>query len=269
MQHVRAHKTVAVIVALLSTAITLSSCRRVATEPETAPVKTTRASELDFRSLVYSTTFARRFGLPARGVESLDSGLQAVALRISDSPETGALCAVDLYLDDSVDFDFPTGSERRADDTRARRRPNALGLFYQVASDAASRAELTDWWQQPRGLFRTRDARGALGEFQSLALESYYRSPVRDLSIVTFEVICTVLLADGGSVEAWLLRAGQKSEDLNPASVTDSIARRLMLPGRLLKYAKTAIIAASTIQADPARLPVESGLRGPAYSLPD
>lgn len=269
MRNVWVDKSLRVFV-MLACAGAILCCGRAPAKREPAPVAAKSGPGLDFRAIVYSGAFAKRFGVPAQGIEQLDPGLQAVALRISDSPETGALCAVDLYLDDSVDFDYPEGSQRRADDIRAHGRPNALGLFYQVNKDETTRDEMTRWWQEPRGMFRTKNAFGAVGEFQSLALESYYRSFVPELSIATFEVICTVLLGvEGGSVEVWLLRRGQDAEGLNPTSVDDSVARKLVLPARLLKHAAPATIAASKLQADPTHLPIESAARAGAYSIPN
>jgi len=65
----------------------------------------------EFRSLVYSNSFAQRFNLPRAGVMAIEAGLQALVLRISDSSavEDGAVST--CYLDDTADFAYPEGTE--------------------------------------------------------------------------------------------------------------------------------------------------------------
>jgi hypothetical protein len=248
----------------------ISGCKRepVARE-KSQTVPASAESPLDFRSLVYSASFAQRFRLPARGVEKLETGLQAVALRVSDSSERGPSCGLDLYLDESAYVAYPEGSEGRADDTRKMDRPGALGLFYQIVADDSTRESLFHRWAEPRGVFQARNSAGTLEEFQVFPPESFYRSIVEGLNVVSFEVICTVLRADSGSVEARLLRTGRSPEELKPTESNDAVTQRFIIPARLLKHAKRAIAKAADAQTDLTRIKSPRAIPEPAYSLPD
>jgi hypothetical protein len=62
--------------------------------------------------MVYSAALAQRFGLPESGIEPLDPGVGAIVLRIVQrAPSDEPKCDLDIYLDDSLDLAYPTGSE--------------------------------------------------------------------------------------------------------------------------------------------------------------
>lgn len=246
-----------------------SGCRKEVMGAPHAPASSASiAKPLDFRTLVYSANFAANFKLPPGGVERLDPGLQAVALRVSESAVTGALCGVDLYLDDTVDFAYPRGNEGRASDIRTVEQPGPLSLFYQLVDDDL-RSRLASRWQEPKALFRLRTAGGTVKEFQTLPAESFYRAPVEGLNIVTFELICTVLRVEPDVVEVWLLRPEHSVEEIKPTAPKIAAAHRFDIPARLLHHAREAITKAAQAQADPTRVKIYQGTSAGAYSLPN
>lgn len=197
-------------------------------------------SSSGFRTLVYSEVFAKHFGLPRRGVDALPNGVQAVALGIAEHPEVGAICALDLYLDDGFDFAFPPGTEGSFDAFRAGAR-SALGFFASLQDDTTE-LPLEQRFREPRAVFRSANlnAKERRGEYHVLPVDAFYREVAPHTNLVSFEPGCSLL--SESDVEAWLLRSGQSPAALTPATTPDtSAAQRISLPTRLLRHAQTAL----------------------------
>lgn len=254
-----------------------AACRRESVEAATTPsaaitptVSTGIAVSESFRSLVYSQSFAQRFHLPAKGVTSLEAGLHALALRISDPSVDRGRCSIDLFLDDTVNFAYPEGTEGSINDIRSTAvSDGALRFFAEAVADQDTQVALASRWQVPKTVFRSKNADGSLKQFQIWPVESFYRGVASELNLVSFDVICSILLADSEEVELWLLRAGKNSEELSPTGVNDALAQRFVVPARLLKHSHGAIARAVKMQTDVTRIPPPGAQRKQGYSLPD
>jgi hypothetical protein len=176
---------------------------------------------------------------------------------------------VDLYLDDSVDFAYPDGTEGNFNDLRIGAPSSALSFFTEALADEDAQVALEDRWRSPRALFRSKDKNGSVKEFQSGPVESFFRNVGSRLHLVSFDTVCSVLLVDSGEVELWLLRTGNDPAGLSPTVVTDTVARRFVVPARLLRHTHDEIAKAANAQTEMTRpVPRDEG-RKHAYSLPE
>jgi hypothetical protein len=233
---------------------------------EANPAGLAPAHRVRFRSLVYSADFATRFHLPPKGIVSLGSGMQAVVLRISDDP-AAAQCVVDVYLDDTADFAYPEGSEGRVDDM-GRDADGALSFFSQSLADQDTQVALSQRWQAPRALIRSKDKNGVVEKFQVWPIASYYRHIVSDLNVVSLNVVCSTLLSDSGQVELWLLRANKDPAEMS-AEISSEVAQRYEIPARLVMYAREPVKNAMEAQADLTHMSTNGTPKHDAYTIPD
>jgi hypothetical protein len=165
-----------------------------------------------------------------------------------------------LYLDDSVPFAYPPGTERRLSDLRPEVGPLFFAEKFNEADGTASNARSGGM----RVLYRSRDYSEELkrGVFDGGPVTAFYRALLPGLNVVEYAVACKALGPKYWPAEVWLLRDGHDPSELNPVAPTDTFAIRVAIPDSLLKES-----ADSTERA--AKQPVN--LRDqpmPRYSVP-
>ena len=184
-----------------------------------------------YRAMVYSAVLAERFSLPKGGVQPLDAGLLAVALRVVERPGDHPRCFLDLYLDDNLELAFPEGTEG------VMSRPDDENPFFFVRGVSELAAEDRRWNAQ-------------LGSFHAVACRktpqscmdeqsgpyAYARHLVPGVSLQTYAPSCNVLDPQQPT-EMWLLRAGRDAKDLYAGSSDESATYRFAMPVALFEHA--------------------------------
>jgi len=192
-----------------------------------------------YRAMVYSAAFAERFSLPTGGVQPLDAGLHAVALRVLERAGDTPRCRLDFYLEDSLDVAYPEGSEG------VFLRPDDEDPFFFV-SDYKLLGPENHRWDPQLGSFHALACRKTP---QSCMLQegppyAFVRHLVPGVALQTYEVLCSAFDPKHGPTEMWILRAGHDAKDLNPGSTNESATYRFAVPTALFDHA-----AARTRQA--------------------
>lgn len=190
-----------------------------------------------YRALVYTKPFALRFALPVQPARDLGEGVHAIALRVIDEPSL-TVCSLDLYLDDSIQFAYPSGNEGRLSDLR----PEVGPLFFAgKLGHEDLRASLTRFADQ-RIVYRSEvyDEQQKKGVLQSGPISAFYRGLLPNLNVVEYALTCDALDPVNAPAELWLLRAGHDGTELNPNAPSKDVAHRVSIPSALLKEAAQA-----------------------------
>jgi hypothetical protein len=216
----------------------------------------------EIRTLVYSEAFRRRFSLPASGVQSLEPGLEAIAIRVIRSPYWGAQCFIDLYLHSDVDFDYPAGTAASVIDT------TNYGLMFFLGDMSKADSQYKDGrWGKQRWRYRSREygERTGHGVTASGPIEAYDRALLPELSVVTLMVNPNTLEPDEAPAQLWLLRAGQDVRALHRTVPDLDEVHVFTVPKPLLDHAAEATRNASKFPA----LPDSKGnFPEPKFSIP-
>lgn len=199
-------------------------------------LRSTAALE-DYRALVYTEGFAKRFQLPPEDSVSLDPGVLALAVHVYQDPDLNQTCSLSLYLDDSVPFAYPPGNEGRA----AALRPETGPLFFATKlNDADTEAKL-GWVRGTRVLIRSREysEERKRGVEDSGPVDAFYRDLLPGLNVIEFTPICATLNPMHGAADVWLLREGHDTGELTSVVTSDAggIAIRIAIPTPLLQAA--------------------------------
>lgn len=191
----------------------------------------------DYRALVYTEAFRARFSLASSGVRTLQPGLQAITLRVIDAPYAGRQCFLDVYLDGTVEFDYPEGDAGRLEDVQ----PYGRMFFARQLSDADSKF-VAERWHKPRFVYRSKDhdEHAKRGVRERGGIVGYDRAIAPGLSVVTLAVSQRTLDPDHAPAHLYLLRAGQAATALDETAPNDEHVYVFNVPASLLRDAATA-----------------------------
>jgi hypothetical protein len=194
----------------------------------------------EFRALVYSRAFAERFQLSASDAVELDPGVLAMAIRVDRDPSLNRTCLLSLYLDDSVPFAYPPGTQSRSADLRPQTGPL---FFANKLSDADALVQL-ERTRDVRVLIKSRnyDEHRKKGVEDGGPVQSHYRDILPGLNVIEYVPICISLDPKYAPADVWLLRAGHESSDMAASLETEgtSIAIRIAIPEPLMNIAANA-----------------------------
>lgn len=206
-------------------------CSGASKASQPSPPPPAKRSEL-FRAMVYSAEFGQRFALPKGGVETLDPGVQAIALRVVQRPGGAPDCFLDFYLDDTLDVAYPEGSEG------VMIHPDEEDPRFFVHDPALFGPEGERWNEM-------------LGNYHSVACHqtpkkcmfdgggpySFVRHVVPGISLQTYAPICSALEPENGPSEMWLLRQGRDVKDVQDMAGDPSATFRFKVPFSLIEHA--------------------------------
>ena len=198
-----------------------------------------------YRAMVYTETFGRRFALPSSGFQTLDTGLQAVVIRVVERSGDHPGCFLDLYLDDSLDLAFPEGSEGVVS------YPDDENPFFFVHGSSPLGVE-EHRWDAMLGSFHTAACRsGSKGCSAEVGGPyAYFRKLVPGVALQTYRMMCDQLDPQQGPTEMWLLRSGQDRTALDPQTRNESGTYRFSMPSELFEHAAPRIRQAVKFYAD-------------------
>jgi hypothetical protein len=196
-----------------------------------------------FNALVYTSGFAKRFRLPVESSIDLDPGVLAIAIRVHRDVQLDPICNLILYIDDSVPFAYPNGSEGRLEDLRAQTGPLFFSGKLNQADTEASLARFADL----RVMYRSRvlDKEQKHGVYDGGPIAAFWRSLLPNLNVVSYTILCYALSPSEGPADLWLLREGHETTELKPAAPREDVAVRVGIPDSLLKLASDATARAA------------------------
>jgi hypothetical protein len=206
---------------------------------------------------VYSKAFAQRFQLSASDAVELDPGVLAIAIRVYRDPSLNRACLLSLYLDDSVPFAYPAGTQSRSADLRPQTGPL---FFANKLSDADALAQL-ERARDVRVLIKSRNysEHRNKGVEDGGPVQSHYRDILPGLNVVEYVPVCISLDPKYAPADVWLLREGHESSDMASSLETEgtSIAIRIAIPEPLMNVAANATrrAAAEPVKFTPAPPP--------------
>jgi hypothetical protein len=195
-------------------------------------------------------------------VQSLEPGLEAMAIRVIRSPYWGAQCSIDLYLHSGIDFDYPEGTAGSVADTT-----NYGLMFFLGGMSKADSQYRSGRWHKERWRYRSREYRERTGHGVTATggIEAYDRALLPDLSVVTLRVNPNALEPDEAPAQLWLLRAGRDVRALNRTVPDLDEVHVFTVPKILLDHAAEATRHASKFPA----LPDSKGnFAEPKFSIP-
>lgn len=212
----------------------LAACSRDRAKPE----RERKSADRDFRTVVYTDEFRRRFSLEEAGNAPLAPGLQAIAIRLQHSPYHGPECFIDLYLDDSIDFDYPEGSSGSFEDT------SAYGaMFFANGLSSADSKAIHARWTKPRWKYRSLSygKEPKRGVMESGPIDAYVRNLLPDLNLVTMRVVPWLFKPDQGPAELLLLRKDSPPSALDAAPPNPDQIITLPVPDAIVRHAAPAM----------------------------
>lgn len=214
-----------------------------------ARVRRVGEARRDFRSVVYSKAFQQRFSLPQAGVYELDPGLHAIALRVITVPFWEQNCFLDVYVDSTLDLDYPPGTSGRYGDDWVY----GLMFFAADSPDSDSAAHRTRWLDGgPRWMIRSTGYRRGAERHGIIAdgpLDAYDRDILPGLSVVTIHQTSAALTTDHGPAQLWLRRRGQPQID--ERAPNPEHAYGFSIPETLLRHAAQAVSHAGRFRSYP------------------
>jgi hypothetical protein len=190
-----------------------------------------RTCDCGFRTILYTKDFGARFGLPAKGERQLDEGLQAVALRVFETPGIGYECEMDLYLTAGLELALREG-------WNGLYMPRSDPLFFMEENSGSK----TVFGRDDEVDHMVYLSKAGMGEGH--APTRYLRGVFDQLDLVTFEAGCGIFDPNYGPASMWIKRRNTTARLVSTAP-SRTVAYEFRVPDALLSHAAQATRNAS------------------------